>query len=295
MTELRAAGLGNFNLDLMYALPATGRRPRRSPISRLRSRSSPRIFRTTSSRSSRARCSRAVRRRCRTRTRASRCRRSARRAWPRPGTCSTRSPRMHGRARSAATTATTGSSATTWALAPARTASSRSDGRVTRTARHRSPARYMAAATPAERIAEERVIEPRELPFEFCLNALRLVDGFDIENVRSAYRRYPDPRIESGCAAARERGLLEQKGERWVPTRAGTSLSERSPGALSAGARAGAGPASGRKIPPEWLHLLRQTVAAAAAKSVMAPKQLYTPAVADPKYATLRVVIQVTS
>ena len=94
------------------------------------------------------------------------------------------------------------------------------DGRVTRTARQRSPARYMAAATPAERIAEERVIEPRELPFEFCLNALRLVDGFDTGTFE-ARTALPRSAIESGCAAARERGLLEQQGDCWVPTARG--------------------------------------------------------------------------
>ena len=38
----------------------------------------------------------------------------------------------------------------------------------------------------------------RELPFEFCLNALRLVDGFDIGDVRSAHRRCPDRASQSG-------------------------------------------------------------------------------------------------
>jgi len=94
------------------------------------------------------------------------------------------------------------------------------DGRVTRTARQRSPVRYMAAATPAERIAEEHVIEPQELPFEFCLNALRLVDGFDIGTFE-ARTALPRSTIAAGCAAARERGLLEQKGESWVPTALG--------------------------------------------------------------------------
>ena len=94
------------------------------------------------------------------------------------------------------------------------------DGRVTRAARQRSPVRYMAAATPAERIAEEHVIAPRELPFEFCLNALRLVDGFDIGTFE-ARTALPRSAIASGCAAASERGLLEQTGECWVPTALG--------------------------------------------------------------------------
>ena len=66
------------------------------------------------------------------------------------------------------------------------------DGRIMRTARHRSPARFMAAATSAARMAEERVIETAELPFEFCLNALRLVDGFDSETFEER-TGCPDP------------------------------------------------------------------------------------------------------
>ena len=91
------------------------------------------------------------------------------------------------------------------------------DGRITRTARHRSPARFMAAATSGARIAEERVIETPELPFEFCLNALRLVDGFDSETFQER-TALPRSVIESACAEALERGLLEQTGQRWAPT-----------------------------------------------------------------------------
>jgi putative oxygen-independent coproporphyrinogen III oxidase len=91
------------------------------------------------------------------------------------------------------------------------------DGSITRTARHRSPARFMAAATTAARIAEERVIETAELPFEFCLNALRLVDGFDSETFEER-TALPRSVIESACAKALERGLLEQTRQRWAPT-----------------------------------------------------------------------------
>jgi hypothetical protein len=75
----------------------------------------------------------------------------------------------------------------------------------------------MAAATSAARIAEERVIETAELPFEFCLNALRLVDGFDSETFEER-TALPRSVIESACGEALERGLLEQAGQRWTPT-----------------------------------------------------------------------------
>ena len=91
------------------------------------------------------------------------------------------------------------------------------DGRVTRTARQRSPVRYMAAATPAERIAEEHVICFQELPFEFCLNALRLVDGFDIGTF-SAYGATPvRHRVRlRGCARA---GLTGRRASLGCPRR----------------------------------------------------------------------------
>ena len=93
-------------------------------------------------------------------------------------------------------------------------------GRVTRTARHRSPARYMSAETPAARIAEERVIGCDELPFEFCLNALRLREGFTVPMFEER-TALPWAAVEPGCMLALERGLLEQRDDRWVPTSLG--------------------------------------------------------------------------
>jgi oxygen-independent coproporphyrinogen-3 oxidase len=91
------------------------------------------------------------------------------------------------------------------------------DGQVLRTARHRSPARYIAAETPAARIAEERSIDARELPFEFCLNALRLTDGFSLEDFEQR-TGLPRSAIDSTCRAAEARGLLETLGPRFRPT-----------------------------------------------------------------------------
>ncbi len=52
-------------------------------------------------------------------------------------------------------------------------------GAIERTVRLRHPAAYLAAASVAGRIEESRIVPPADLPFEFALNALRLVDGFD--------------------------------------------------------------------------------------------------------------------
>jgi oxygen-independent coproporphyrinogen-3 oxidase len=91
------------------------------------------------------------------------------------------------------------------------------DGRITRTARHRSPARYMAAAMPQDRIAEIRDIDAQDLPFEFCLNALRLSEGFDIARYEEA-TGLPAASLEPTCARAAARGLLERQGSRWIPS-----------------------------------------------------------------------------
>jgi putative oxygen-independent coproporphyrinogen III oxidase len=50
-------------------------------------------------------------------------------------------------------------------------------GRIVRTVQARKPRRYLAARAGAT----SRAIEPRDLPFEFMLNALRLAAGFDCE------------------------------------------------------------------------------------------------------------------
>ena len=94
------------------------------------------------------------------------------------------------------------------------------DGRITRTVRHRSPTRYMTAASPPARIAEERVVGDEELPFEFGLNALRLTDGFD-RDLFAATTGLPAASLELVCESARARGLLERRGHRWVPTALG--------------------------------------------------------------------------
>jgi len=49
--------------------------------------------------------------------------------------------------------------------------------RILRQARYRHPQRYVEQAMRGAAVEEERVLGPSDLPFEFMLNALRLVDG----------------------------------------------------------------------------------------------------------------------
>jgi oxygen-independent coproporphyrinogen-3 oxidase len=97
-------------------------------------------------------------------------------------------------------------------------------GTVVRTARVRQPARYLAAPEASQRVEEFRVVAGADLAFEFCLNALRLTDGFDVTSFE-ARTGQPWEAIASVVAQARARGLLEpQPGGRWVPTVLGRSF-----------------------------------------------------------------------
>ncbi|NNF52198.1 MAG: radical SAM family heme chaperone HemW [Gammaproteobacteria bacterium] len=90
-----------------------------------------------------------------------------------------------------------------------------SEGRIRRTHRRAHPGRYMKLAGSEECIAASREISLDERVFEFMLNALRLRGGFD----RALFESRTGValgEIESRLEGARIKGLLEQHGEdRW--------------------------------------------------------------------------------
>jgi putative oxygen-independent coproporphyrinogen III oxidase len=88
--------------------------------------------------------------------------------------------------------------------------------RVTRHARAKQPNEYMKPDSPLE----ERAIPAAELPFEFMLNALRLVDGFDVA-LFSARTGLPIHFVENELSDAEGRGLLERDWKRIRPTERG--------------------------------------------------------------------------
>ena len=95
------------------------------------------------------------------------------------------------------------------------------DGRIVRTARLRHPAAYLAARTPADRLAERREVADRDLPFEFCLNALRLTDGFEVGHF-SDRTGLAATVLAPPLATAAARGLIEEHGPGfWRPTALG--------------------------------------------------------------------------
>ena len=80
-------------------------------------------------------------------------------------------------------------------------------GVVRRRWKTRHPKAYLGAASHAERIGGDAPVADDELPFEYMLNALRLVDGVPSADF-SERTGLPVERIGPALAAARERGWL---------------------------------------------------------------------------------------
>jgi putative oxygen-independent coproporphyrinogen III oxidase len=90
-------------------------------------------------------------------------------------------------------------------------------GRIIRTVQAREPRRYLAEAGGS---ISRKPIEPRDVPFEFMLNALRLVAGFDtpLFETRTGLNWQA---VGPTMIELRELGLVSNRGERWKPTRLG--------------------------------------------------------------------------
>lgn len=85
---------------------------------------------------------------------------------------------------------------------------------IRRDTRERNPKAYLAAAAQHDFVRSERQISPAELPFEFMMNAARLIDGFPTRlfTERTGLGLHA---IEKHWIAARQRGLLEANAE-WI-------------------------------------------------------------------------------
>jgi oxygen-independent coproporphyrinogen-3 oxidase len=93
-------------------------------------------------------------------------------------------------------------------------------GAISRTVRARHPAAYLATTAPADRITETRNVAASELPFEFALNTLRLVDGFALalfEERTGLSAAVLEPPLQAALA----RGLIERRPGGWRPTALG--------------------------------------------------------------------------
>ena len=96
--------------------------------------------------------------------------------------------------------------------------------RVLRQMRWREPAAYMTQALEGRAVSNEHEVARKDLPFEYVLNALRLPQGFAVEDF-CAHTGLPPSALASGLAAAQHKGLIEQTsaeaGQRVVPTARG--------------------------------------------------------------------------
>ena len=79
--------------------------------------------------------------------------------------------------------------------------------RVVRQVKWREPARYMTEALDGKAWSNEDEVSREALPFEFMLNALRLREGFALQDFRER-TGLPLSAIEPGLAEAERRGLL---------------------------------------------------------------------------------------
>jgi oxygen-independent coproporphyrinogen-3 oxidase len=92
---------------------------------------------------------------------------------------------------------------------------------VTRTERVKQPGRYMSAPKARDRLTATRVIAAGDLPFEFFLNALRLTDGFEA-SLFEERTGLSLAAVSGELERARERGLIaESSPGRWAPTQLG--------------------------------------------------------------------------
>ena len=98
--------------------------------------------------------------------------------------------------------------------------SSGATGEVLRRWKPKNPRDFLAHAGTAQGIGGDDPIAPANLPFDYMLNALRLVEGFSLADFEA--RTGLDRGVIAGeLEAARAHGWLEADGGRWRPTESG--------------------------------------------------------------------------
>jgi len=92
--------------------------------------------------------------------------------------------------------------------------------RVVRQVRNRDPRLYMENALAGNAIAQDEEVTRADLPFEFMLNALRLAEGFALQDF-TARTGLPLSAIEQPLKEAQARGLIARDFARVKPTERG--------------------------------------------------------------------------
>ncbi|MCU9954316.1 radical SAM family heme chaperone HemW [Burkholderia sp. BKH01] len=89
--------------------------------------------------------------------------------------------------------------------------------RILRQARYKHPATFIEQAMTGAAVQEEREVGVRDLPFEFMLNTLRLVEGFPVHSFAER-TGLPMSTIEPALKEAERRGLIERDFTQIAPT-----------------------------------------------------------------------------
>ncbi len=92
--------------------------------------------------------------------------------------------------------------------------------RVVRQTRFREPRLYMDKALAGTAVAQDREVSRADLPFEFMLNALRLREGFKLQDFAEK-TGLPLTAIQAGLDEAERKGLIERDFARVKPTERG--------------------------------------------------------------------------
>ncbi|HUQ10468.1 MAG TPA: radical SAM family heme chaperone HemW [Steroidobacteraceae bacterium] len=88
------------------------------------------------------------------------------------------------------------------------------DGRIVRTQQWREPRRYLGSDPGA---VTRRFVQSAELPFEFAMNAFRLADGFP-ESLFEERTGLPAAVLDQALSTALARGLVEHESYKWRAT-----------------------------------------------------------------------------
>lgn len=92
--------------------------------------------------------------------------------------------------------------------------------RIVRQVRVRDPQRYMAQALAGQALAQDEDVRRADLPFEYLLNALRLREGFALQDFTER-TGLPVNAIAKGLEQAQHQGLIEREGNLVRPTERG--------------------------------------------------------------------------
>jgi oxygen-independent coproporphyrinogen-3 oxidase len=95
--------------------------------------------------------------------------------------------------------------------------------RIVRQVRVRNPQLYMQRAEAGNAVAQEHDVARKALPFEFMLNALRLREGFDVQDFCDR-TGLPQSAIAKGLDEAQAKGLIERHAGHVQPTARGFDL-----------------------------------------------------------------------